>query len=332
MGCFMSACAVTGRTIQHKDKIVAFVVSSAERWRSTPDEIFLIHPWDKCSLISMPIFGYYDDYGSIEPDDTNATAIENLKAIFPNSNILDEDGSTIDHKFLREKVVAYDSKEYNVGLMMILRDTYDYLMSKYKHDGRERLEVVLNEYHSIDENENYYEFSKMNHILTFSADHDIIYKYGRNDPSDYRSPNKLRALNIMDVSGPMHKLARHLAYKQHVTEIPDNYYELFDLWSQTQALMDAFDQLGVQVSPVLYMGQDNNLGSSIELHLNTLYNLLNRIGEDEIEFGLSYDYHTKKEWSEIDKYQTMLDEFHKKITAKLAEHKANCLYEEDEDD
>ena len=64
------------------------------------------------------------------------------------------------------------------------------------------------------------------------------------------------------------------------------------------------------------MGQKSNLEGVFNLHLNTLTQLFDTIGKDEVEYGLSYDYRTKTEWSNIDKYQEILKYFKEKVTER----------------
>lgn len=80
MGCFNYICSATLIPIKEDDKVVLFVCQSSENQQSELQFNYM-------TKISYPIFGKYDDYGSIKSDFTNPMNVdfsnENNSADFP---------------------------------------------------------------------------------------------------------------------------------------------------------------------------------------------------------------------------------------------------------
>lgn len=337
MGCFTTACAMSRRQIRYNEPIVAFIVS-ANKNRYNYDEARLIHPWDKYAIVSMPIFGKYDDYGGIEIDDPDSFAMRHLRNLFPESKNFNEKG--FDHDFIGEKQKAWDDEEYHLGLMMIHRDTYDFVMEDYApHDYEPFLEKfvkILNDLPTIDQlrdqrpsddaskdeqtafYQKIYNLSQMERAYSFALDFSIAAEHGKYKSDNWDDFNRLGPVTIMQGSeSPIHSLT---IYYHISNNLKEHFVEQFMNWRGVNALKRAFYTLGIQVAPSMYTGQDHTDQESLAFHLHQVEKLLKDMAKDDYEDGPSWDRKTDTEHYRMDIYLPILENMVDEVTSEFVSY------------
>ena len=129
MGCWNGTCMVSNLPIMAGEPVVGFIIvySSFEDEKNFSGTCY---PEDRARPISLPIYGVYDDYGSIEEIDPNTLSSKHLLNMFGESDIhdlirdIERDNRTIQCNRV--------GKIGGVGMVMIAGSIYDKLVRAYK--------------------------------------------------------------------------------------------------------------------------------------------------------------------------------------------------------
>jgi hypothetical protein len=341
MGSYDSTCAASNIVIGYDDPIVAFVITANTKAYNYK-EAHLIYPWDKYSIVSFPLYGKYDDYGSIELNkNENTLALSMLQNLFPDSKLIKD--RSLNHNFIREPQQAYDDQKYYLGLIMVHREVYDNLMASYKHiDGYEdRIKYMiedittkyphdLKDYISADkENKSPKEMEErmksymgrevLRKAAHFGADHFEIRQYGKDEDANYDDPNPLAPLSMCGSREfAVHSLITfwYISNGPDILELNDEFHEQFKAFAEICALGNALFDLGRTIIPTLNRRQETELKPAIKFEYENLLYMFNE------ESSKAYEYRGGER--DIDDLIAGLNTFHDKALTKLMKWKKKC--------
>lgn len=287
MGCFNTTCAMSNRQISYEDEIVSFIIVKSGRYNA--DDVGLTYPWDKFQIISMPLYGKYDDYGSITLDDTNSLAVKHLQEMFPEAAIVDEDH--IDHDFLSEPQTDWRGDELSVGIMSLHRGTYEYAINKFVdkrwEDSFPKLMAYLreqlgtrfefNDKNSKEEQREFMRKFNLTQIFNFRGDRDVIDPFGKDDPKDWHESSSLDSIVFIGVKHSLGDPFMYMQFDRYKFDSLDfdKFEAEFQHWNEVFWLMEAFETLGIQVVPSLYSSQESLFDEQMEFQLINMLVALN---------------------------------------------------------
>lgn len=130
MGSFNVACSVSGISISSSDEIIYFPLEKNIYSHEFVSKNFLIYPWCYYSPITLPIIGFYDDYGGIEIKENDHIKFLNKEFGYNINNLIDNDGfDEMKPKPNNLNDILFDYKKIKSG-MFILKEIYD-LMTNF---------------------------------------------------------------------------------------------------------------------------------------------------------------------------------------------------------
>ena len=180
MGCFNKVGFYSHLPITYGDKIVFFVCISYKLFgrEDTP-----IAPFGILSPLCLPIFGEYDDYGSIEniTRDDNVEYIENLFGIDIDSivkSITMCSGYTLDDVINDERFNRSDNKIYKENVIKIMTVLQEKCLSRYQNVSKTvylTTTMELADVYDFASNKYHNEMSeqKLNDIVSFISEQGI---------------------------------------------------------------------------------------------------------------------------------------------------------------
>lgn len=145
MGCYSVACSISKLSINHGDKCVIIPI-----FKNPFDEQYgrkaIGSPCDRCLPLTLPIVGYYDDYGGIEYIEKN----ENTEIIEKYFGISIEDFIQCILYNEYDKVKDESKKKIleKTYFMYVLYDVYAYSCCNFRNLSYKKEKEVVKEFHS----------------------------------------------------------------------------------------------------------------------------------------------------------------------------------------